>query len=270
MSGPPLLEQAVGRIKSRVGCVFVGSHAVFRGKDLHAELGDAGWLDLYLFGITGRRFSAPKLRLLEAMWTYTSYPDTRIWNNRVAALAGTARSTGNLGVTAALAVSEAKIYGHGPTYRAIEFLVRLRAHLEAGGELGSLVESEIAEQRSVAGYGRPVAGGKDERIEPLLKLARSLGLSDGPHLKLVHAVDEYLSSSGRARQRMNCAGVVAGLSADIGLSPREHYFFLLPAFLAGMVPCHIDAAERTEGTLLPLPCEGVAYVGVPKRRWTRG
>ena len=268
MNGPRLLGQAVGRIRSRVGAVFIGSHAVFRGKDLHAELGDAGWLDLYLFGITGRRFTAPQLRLLEAMWTYTSYPDARIWNNRVAALAGTTRSTGNLGVTAALAITEAKIYGQGPVYRAIEFLVRLRAHLDAGGELGPLVERELSAQGSVAGYGRPVAGGKDERIEPLLKLARSLGLSDGPHLKLVYAVDEYLSSNGRARQRMNCAGFVAGLSADIGLSPREHYFFLFPAFLAGMVPCYMDAADRVEGTVLPLPCDGVAYVGVAKRRWT--
>lgn len=270
MSGPRLLGQAVGRIRSRVGAVFLGSHAVFRGKDLHAELGDAGWIDLYLFGITGRRFSAPKLRMLEAMWTYTSYPDSRIWNNRVAALAGTTRSTGNLGVTAALAVTEAKIYGLGPTYRAIEFLVRLRAHLEAGGDLGALVEKELSEHRSVAGYGRPVAGGKDERIEPLLKLARSLGLSDGPHLKLAFAVEEYLLSSGRARRQMNCAGFIAGLSADIGLSPREHYFFLFPVFLAGMVPCYMDAAERPEGTLLPLPCDGVAYVGVAKRRWSSG
>ncbi|MET0595336.1 MAG: citryl-CoA lyase [Polyangiaceae bacterium] len=267
MNGPQLLAETVGRIRSRVGAVFIGSHAVFRGKDLHAELGDASWLDLYLFGITGRRFSGPKLRMLEAMWTYTSYPDARIWNNRVAALAGTTRSTGNLGVTAALGVSEAKIYGQGPTYRAIEFLIRLRAHLDAGGDLGALVEKELSRQGCVAGYGQPVSGGKDERIEPLLRLARSLGLSDGPHLKLVYAVDAYLSSTGRARQRMNGAGFVAGLSADLGLSPREQYFFLFPAFLAGMVPCYMDAAARTEGTVLPLPCDGVAYVGVAKRRW---
>jgi hypothetical protein len=253
-----------------VGAAFIGSHAVFRGKDLHADLGDAGWLDLYLFGITGRRFSAAELRLLEAMWTYTSYPDTRIWNNRVAALAGTTRSTGNLGVVAALAVSEAKIYGQGSGYQAIEFLVRLRAHLEAGGELGPLVEREFSEQGRVGGYGRPVVGGKDERIEPLLKLARSLGLADGPHLKLAYAVEVYLSSSGRARLQMNYAAFIAGLCADIGLSPREHYFFLSPVFLAGIVPCYIDAAERVEGTVLPLPCDGVAYVGVAKRRWTRG
>ena len=97
-TGPELLRENVGRLRSRVGGCFMGSHAMFRGKDLHAELADASWLDLYLFGITGRRFSKPQLRLLEAMWAYTSYPDARIWNNRIAALAGSARSTGQSSV----------------------------------------------------------------------------------------------------------------------------------------------------------------------------
>ena len=56
-----------------------------------------------------------------AIWTHTSYPDARLWNNRVAALAGTARSTGTLGIAAALAVSEAKIYGGAHNLRAANF-----------------------------------------------------------------------------------------------------------------------------------------------------
>lgn len=267
MNGPELLRASVGLIRSRVGAVFPTSHAIFRGKNLHAQLGDARWLDLYLFGVTGRRFPEPKLRLLEAIWTYTSYPDSRIWNNRVAALAGSTRSTGNLGVTAALAVSEARIYGQGPGYRAIEFLVRLRAHLDAGGSLGAVVDQELFERGSVAGYGRPVNSGKDERIEPLLDLARSLELADGPYLKLAHSVEDYLTSAGHRNLRMNYASLIAGLSADMGLSPREHYYFLIPVFLAGMIPCYLDATERPEGSVLPLPCDGVAYVGPGKRTW---
>jgi hypothetical protein len=269
MNGPELLRAGVGRIRSRVGGAFLTSHVMFRGKNLHAELGDAGWLDLYLFGITGRRFSAPQLRLLEAIWTHTSYPDSRIWNNRVAALAGSTRSTGNLGMTAAMAVSEAKIYGQGPGYRAIEFLIRLRSHLDAGGELGALVDQELKARGSVAGYGRPVNSGTDVRIAPLLELARTLALADGPYLKLAFAVEAYLASAGHTRLRMNYAAFIAGLSADVGLSPRDHYFFLIPVFLAGMVPCYLDATERPEGSVLPLPCDGVAYVGPPKRTWQR-
>jgi hypothetical protein len=179
-NGPELLRENVGRVRSRVGGCFIGSHVVFRDRDLHADLGEASWMDLYLFGITGRRFTAPQLRLLEAIWTYTSYPDSRIWNNRVAALAGSTRSTASLGVSAALAVSEAAIYGRGIDIRASDFLIRTRAHVDAGGELGPWVRRELTERRSLAGYGRPISNRRDERLDPILGLARSLAWRMAP------------------------------------------------------------------------------------------
>lgn len=268
MNGPGHLKEHVGRIKSRMGAVTLGSHTMFRGQKLHADLGGASWMDLYLFSITGRRFTAPQLRLLEAIWTYTSYPDARIWNNRVASLAGTARSTGGLGLSAALAVSEADIYGLGPGTRAIDFLCRARAEISSGKSLEACVREELDRHRAIGGYGRPISNLPDERIEPLLSLAKSLGLADGPHLKLAFEVEAFLLE-GRWRMRMNYASFIAGLAADVGLTPREHYFFLFPLFLAGMVPCYLEAAEKKEGAFLPLPCDGVAYQGAPKRKWIK-
>lgn len=265
-NGPELLERHVGRVKSRVGACFLGSHVIFRGRDLHRELGDASWLDLYLFGITGRRFSSPQLRLFEALWSYTSYPDARIWNNRIAALAGSARSTGNLAISAALAVSDGTIFGRGIDLRAAEFLKRCREAMAAGSELGPLVRRELSERRSLAGYGRPVSNRKDERLDPILALARSLGLADGPHLQLAHDIERFLVES-RLRMSMNYGGIAAALTADLGLSPREYYMFSFGAFLGGMPPCYLDAAERPARTLLPLPCSGVGYDGSEKRPW---
>lgn len=264
--GPDLLRRNVGRVKSRMGACVIGSHVVFRGQELHAELGTAGWLELYLFGITGRRFSEAELCLLEAMWTCTSYPDARIWNNRVAALAGSARSTGNLGISAALAVSEGAIFGRGIDLRACDFLIRTRRELLAGGELGPWVRHELSARRSLAGYGRPLSNQPDERLEPILNVARSLGLADGPYVELAHDVERFLLNA-RLRMRMNYGALAAALSADLGLSAREHYYFFYGAFLAGMPPCYIDASERPANTLLPLPCDGVAYQGVAKRSW---
>ena len=102
--GPDLLRVYVGVLKSRMGTFVPGSHVIFRGKDLHADLKDMDWMALYVFGITGRRFSPEQLRLMHAIWSYTSYPDVRLWNNRVAALSGSSRSTGTLGVAAARAL----------------------------------------------------------------------------------------------------------------------------------------------------------------------
>ena len=265
MTDNSLLQEAAGRVRTRMGACFVGQRAVFRGHDLHADLKDMDWVELYVFGITGRRFTAPQRRMLHALWVCTSYPDARIWNNRVAALAGTARSTGNLGIAAALAVSEATIYGRGIDIRAADFFIRTRQALEQGATLEACVREELAEHRSVAGYGRPITNG-DERIEPMMSLARELGMHEGPHLRLAFELERYLVA-GRWRWRMNYGALAAALGVDLGLSAREYYQFMFPAFLAGMQPCYIEASERPERTLLPVACTHVAYEGVAPRRW---
>lgn len=263
--GPALLQESVGVLKSRMGTFFPGSHVIFRGHDLHVDLKDMDWMELYVFGITGRRFSPEQLRLMHSIWTTTSYPDVRLWNNRVAALAASSRSTGNLGISAALAVSEASIYGRGIDIRAITFLMETRKSLDAGISLEECVRAEFDKHRSIAGFGRPLING-DERNGHMLALVRELGLDQGAYLKLAFAVEEFLFA-GRWRMKMNYAGLVAGLAADLGFSPREYYHFLFPAFLAGMQPCFIEAAERPEGTLYPLRCKDVIYSGVPPRSW---
>ncbi|MDB5887981.1 MAG: hypothetical protein JWM03_853, partial [Rhodocyclales bacterium] len=124
---------------------------------------------------------------------------------------------------------------------------------------------ELDEHRSIAGYGRPLLNG-DERNQHILALAKSLGLDSGPHLKLAFAIETFLLA-GRWRMKINYGGVAAALLADIGLSPQEHYQFMFPAFLAGMQPCFIEAAEKTEGTLYPISCADIRYEGVPYRSW---
>lgn len=265
MKGPQLLDEHVGRLATRMGAWFSGQRAVFRGHDLHASLKELDWLELYLFGITGRRFTPQQMKVLHAIGSYTSYPDARIWNNRVAALAGSARSTGSLGVAAALAVSEAQIYGRGVDVRCIEFLSRVRSQVDSGADLKELVRAEIRRERGIAGYGRPIAAA-DERIAPMMALLRELGLDRGQYLKLAYEVEEILLA-GRWRWRMNYAALAAALAADFGLSPLEHYYFSIPAFLAGMPPCYIESVEKAPGLLFPLPCRMVSYEGVPPRRW---
>ncbi|MBT0665294.1 citryl-CoA lyase [Geobacter pelophilus] len=265
MNGPELLQQHADCLKSRMGGCFPGERAVFRGHDLHVELKDMDWVELYVFGITGRRFTREQLRLMHAIWVYTSYPDARIWNNRVAALAGSARSTGTLGVAAALAVSEASIYGRGIDIKAVEFIITTRKELDNGAELADCVQKELKKHRGIAGFGRPLASG-DERIAPIMALARSLGLDQGPHLRLAFTVNEFLLS-GRWRLGMNFGAIAAALGADLGLSTREYYLFVFPAFLAGMPPCFIESAQQPEGTLFPLSCGHILYEGAQKRAW---
>ena len=265
MNGPELLQQRVGHLRSRVGALLPSRRIAFREADLHADLEGCSWMDVYLYGITGRRFDAAQLELLEAMWVITSYPDARIWNNRVAALAGSSRSTSSLALGAGLAVSEAHIYGRGNEMQAVDFFIRTHRALVAGASLEDCIAQEIATHRRVAGYGRPVLDG-DERIAPIMALARSLGLADGPHVALAGEVEKALARGGRELS-LNYGGLISAFGADLGFTPQEFCLFTFPVFLAGMAPVFVEASERTEGSLFPIPTTHVRYTGKAPRPW---
>lgn len=264
MNGPNFLQQQANRLKSRMGACFPGERAVFRGHDLHLDLKDLDWVELFVFGITGRRLSPQQLRLLHAIWVYTSYPDARIWNNRVAALAGSSRSTPTLALAASLAVSEATVYGGYPSISAFDFFMRTRQRVEQGEQLSELVHAELRTRR-IYGYGRPITSA-DERIPWLLERAQELDLAQGPHLRLAFEVERILLADNKLLQ-MNYAGLVAALALDLGFSPREFHLFRFPMTLAGMPPCHLESSLQTEGAFLPLSCAHIAYEGKPKRPW---
>ena len=265
MNGPCVLEASKDRLVSEVGGWFPGQRTVFRGQDLHHDLADLDWMELYVYGITGRRFSAAEVKVLHRIWTYTSYPDARLWNNRVAAVAGSVRSTGNLAISAAMAVSEASIYGGRPVIRSIDFFQRAKQRLDAGDNCVDIVKWEIGKFRGIAGYGRPIVA-IDERIGPMMKLVTELGMDQRPFVQLAFEVERTLQQE-RYRLRMNFAALTAALAADMGFSAREYYLYVIPCFVAGMLPCYIEASARPEGSFLPLPCDRVEYAGVAARAW---
>lgn len=268
MKGPIDLFPTEDNWITHMGLSFPGERVVYRGKDLFHELKHLSWMQLYLYGITGRIFTAQQSKLFEGMWSLcTSYPDPRLWNNRIGSLAGTARSTGILGISAAVAISEASIYGGRPNSRSINFLIRTKNSLDQGKGLQEIIEEELKKHRVIYGYGRPIANRGDERIAPMLKLAKELNLADGPYTQIAFEVEKILLQ-GRWRMRMNVTGLCAALSANQGLSEREHFLFTTPCFTAGIMPCFIEASERQEGTFLPIRCGRIHYQGVPKRKWT--
>ena len=265
MKGPHYLAQKAGKLQTSMGGFFPGSHVMFRNKTLHDDLKDMDWMSLYLYGICGRNFTAAQMELVNALWSYTSYPDARIWNNRVAALSGSARSTGNLGMAAALSISEAHIYGRGNEVQAITFFIATQRRLANGGNLAECLQDEMKVHRRIAGYGRPLINA-DERIAPIMAKAAALGLDRGPHIELAFAIERHLLSSGR-NLRMNYGAVVSAFGADLGLSPEEFYLFMFPSFLAGMPPCFQEASHNNEGSLFPLSCTDVEYTGFPPQKW---
>ena len=265
VNGPEALAAQADVLRTRVGACWPGSRAVFRGQDLHRDLAGSSSMDLFLFGITGRRFAPNELRLLDGMWALTGYPDTRLWNNRVAALAANARSLPSLGLAAGIAASDARVFGGGPAFFSIDFFLRAGARKRAGDEAEAIVAAELAEGRRILGYGRPM-NSTDERLSPLLALAEREGLADGLHFRLAFDVEAALLRR-KPFLKLNYAGATAALAADLGLTSRQYQVYNVFKTMLGMPPCLVEAAEKPEGALMPMACSNVIYEGHPPRSW---
>ncbi len=259
----PLLSSEDNWI-ARMGLSFPGSHVIFRGKDLHKDLGDLDWMELYLYGITGKRYQPEQLRIFNAIFTFTSYPDPRIWNNRVAALGGTAKSTVGLSTAAAIAVSEAKQYGGLPAVKTIELLIKVNK-LKKQKPLPDVVSDMLDRKVAFFGYGRPIIR-HDERVQWFHKLVSEYGFDKGEHYQLAFDIEKELQRHRRGVQ-MNIAILYAGVAADFGMSPIEYQAYGSLCFVAGMVPCYMDARSRKSGTFLPMRCERINYRGPARREW---
>jgi hypothetical protein len=264
MSNQTLLDHE-DRIDTTMGGAFLGERVVFRGKDLHAELGDRSWLELWVYGITGRFFAPNEVRLLNYIWVSTSYPEPRIWCNRIAALAGSARTTATLGLSAALNATEATLYGHRPVVACLDLLQRTCHELHQGATLASVLDAELLRHRQLFGYGRPLAS-VDERVPRLLAFMQSLSIAHGEHLRLAFAIEDHLIASKQIR--MNIVAVYSGIAADLGFTPNQYHQFMVPMFFAGMPPCFIDAQQQPEGAFLPIRCARAIHDGPPRRHWS--
>lgn len=251
---------------TEMGGAIPGQRVVVRGKDLFEDLGDFSWFKLHLYMITGRVFSSEQLEMLDKLWALTiSYPDPRIWNNRVGALAGTARSTASLGVSAGSAVSEAKIYGAQANIAAIDFVIECFVKVEQGEDLEAIIKHELKTNRAIYGFGRPVTSG-DERIAPIKKIMMKHGFDQGKHVSLAYEIESILKN-GRWRYQMNITGLAAAIGADMGFTVRDYYLYTINGFNAGITACYKDAADKKEGALFPLRCERVNYSGTSQRLW---
>lgn len=263
-----ILDQYEGPMHTIVGKAFPGERAVFRGHDVQRDFRDTDWLDMYIYGISGKRLRAEQIKTLHSLFVYTSYPDARLWCNRVAALTGSTRGTGSLALAAGVAATEAAVYGAGPEITVGDFLARALAATRDGADLDGLVRLELAQHRHMMGYGRPVATDfVDERIPVSLDRMAELGTPVGPHLALAFAVEDALMRVTGKRLPMTMATMLIAVPLDFGLSVREAYLCILPQFTAGMLPCYVEALSRPPGATFVMRCERIAYDGAAPRKW---
>ncbi len=253
------------RIITKMGASFLGERVVFRGKDLHHDLKDLSWFELFLYSITGRFFSEKELKLLNFLWVTTSYPDPRLWPNRVMAIAAAARSTATLALSSSIAISEATYYGRRADKKTIDFFIQINKLYQSNPDkLQDFVFQKIKAQRMMLGYGRPV-GEEDERIPHVKKFITKNNIELGKYTQLAFKIEKIINQ--RYRMTINMAGISAALVADMGFSPIEYHLFTSPVFIAGSSPCFIDSYNKPEGCFLPMRCEKIISKDHKYRAW---
>ena len=260
------LLKAQAKWVSSVGAAHPGVGAEFRGMDMLTEFKDWNWLSTFYFSATGKKLSKSAEQFLNAIYCMCfSYPDVRIWNNGVAAMAATTRSTAQLGVCGGNAISEADFYGGRPVMKAVDFMQRAQAKAQSGDSLDKIYADEINQKKIIYGYGRPIVS-HDERVPPSLSLLKELNMFNRAHIQWAVQFDEFLKTQD-TEIRLNICGVFAAFCADEGIAPRDVYYLLVVCYSVGMIACYVDSLKNPEGYLFPFDCESIHYSGQGVRNW---
>lgn len=264
MKGPERLRYFQENWPTNKGAWFPGEKVLYREKSLFEDFNNKSWMTLLLYGIKGVMPSESHAKMVGTVWSISaSFPDPRLWNNRVASLCATSRSTGSLALSASTAVTQAKIYGSQPVFLGSSLLYEIKKLIDSGIDMESVVIGQLKRNRYLPGFGRPLIS-RDERIDPLLREAERLGYGNGTYLTLLKLVQDMLKAK-RYKLNANIAIYCAAIFLDLGYDPHEAYLVSVLAFSAGFFPCYQDALEKSEGAFFPLACDQIAYEGISKR-----
>lgn len=263
-----------------LGAWIPGERVVMHGQNILSTMQGKSWMEMFLLSITGHTPEQKNAQFLDAMLALTGcYPDPRLWNNRVSALAANCRSTPGLAIGASITVSDAVIYGTQPACAAFAMLYRFREGIRNGEKLEILIKKERkktqghgrpakGKNRFVArfpGYGRPTSK-PDERIAPLMETAKGYNFDKGEAVALSFDVEKALQAAGYPL-KMNIAALTAAFCLDQNFTQRHFHHYAINCFNIGFAACHIDAAHQTEGSFFPMRCEQISYNGSNTRQW---
>jgi citrate synthase len=256
-------EKYHGRIVSNRGGWKIGSGVQNCGYDMMNDLvGTASYMQVVVLNATGRLPSKALADWIEAVHICLSWPDPRIWCNRIGALAGSSRTSGVAASCLGVLAAESTSYGIKPLINGVEFIEHAYTQ---GTPVDDFITAETKKhggKPNLMGYARPIAKG-DERIPAMEKVTKKLGFSVGEHLSLAYKIERILHD--RYDESMNINGYVSAFLADQNFSAIEVYRIFSAVVLSGVTACYADTADRLEGSFAPLKTSDVIYKGASLR-----
>jgi citrate synthase len=250
----------------RKGGWVIGEGVRCHGYDLLNDLvGELSYFQLIVLNALGyipeRRFAD----WLESAYMCLSWPDPRIWCNRVGALAGSVGGTVAGGTAAGILAGDSEMYGAYSMIKGAKFIQHARQSVQNGVSIADFVEQEIAKTNGkvkLMGFARPIAKG-DERIPVMEKVTLKLGYKTGGHLETAYRIQSYLSE--KYGESMNVGGYFCAFFADQGLSGEDVYKISSCMVASGVTSSVIEEYSKKPESFLPLMCDDLLYNG-PARR----
>jgi len=255
-----------GKIRSKKGGWTIGKIIKSHGYDLMNDLvGQYSYMQIIALNATGRMPRRELADWLEAIHICLSWPDPRVWCNRIGALGGSSGTSAVASTCAGVLAADSRSYGIQPLQAGMEFIQRARTDIQQGLSVTDFIDAEIKKHGGkphIMGYSRPIVKG-DERIPAMEKVTKRLGFEVGPHLQLAYDIEKVLSD--RFDEAMNINSYMSGFLSDQDYSPIEVYRLFSVLVFSGVTACHVDAADREQGTFAPLRASDIIYSGKEAR-----
>ncbi len=256
-----------GKIRSKKGGWVIGKVIKSHGFDLMNDLvGKYSYMQVIALNATGKMPSRELADWLEAIHICLSWPDPRVWCNRIGALGGSAGASVIASTCAGTLAADSRSYGPKTLEAGVAFIQYAYSQIKNGLSVNELVDNEIKKHGGkphIIGFSRPIVKG-DERIPAMETVARKLGFSVGPHLQLAYDIEKILGE--QFDEAMNINSYISGFMSDQGYNAIEVYRLFSVLVFSGVNACYVDTADREQGTFAPLHVADIIYSGKPARK----
>jgi len=254
------------QIKSSVGGWRIGKGVNSHGYDLLKDLvGKHSFFEVLILHATGRLPENNFHIFVENVHLAMSYPDHRIWCNRIASLGATSGLEPCSSTLLGTMAQDSTGYGVGTLTACGQFLIKINEGL-SHRTLKDLLETEIKKTRGkpkIIGYSRPIANG-DERIAALKQVAVEQSLKTGKYEKLAFDIDHYLT--GNYNESINFSAYVSAVMLDNGYTCDEIERIYTFVVALGALACYRDYSSQDSLAFKPLKITDLEYTGKQPRR----
>lgn len=250
----------------RKGGWIIGQGVHCHGYDLLRDLlGEVSYFQLIVLNATGRLPERRFADWLECAYMCLSWPDPRIWCNRVGSLVGTVGGSVSAGTAAGILAGDSIMYGPYSMIQGSKAIKQAKIELDSGLSVEAYVNAQIKNTKGkikIMGFARPIAKG-DERVPEMERVSEKYGFTIGEHLQIAYKIQSYLSAN--YGESLNIGGYFSAFLVDQGFSPEEIYSITSTMVASGVTSCVIEEFDKPNESFLPLRCDDINYTGPAPR-----